>query len=163
MSWYRHLAQKGSGQRIDSTFGMSGGRSELTERHNESQEQPPPKDTIVSYQGLVIRRIESDSSVRFALGGDLDAYSAHMLEMWIRDEDRGDSSDMVIDLGRLSFIDSSGLRTLVSAARRSAERGRRFRVINARGTVRSIFDLTQMDSVIEFWQNAQPSPGTNQA
>jgi anti-anti-sigma factor len=65
--------------------------------------------------------------------------------------DESDGSELV-DLSKLTFIDSSGLRTLIDAARRANTGGWRLDVVNANGRVRQVFDITDMDSLIEYYQ-----------
>ena len=53
------------------------------------------------------------------LMGELDLDGAPRLEEALRDAEAGDASSIVVDLGGLDFIDSTGLRLLVMAAERS--------------------------------------------
>ena len=48
---------------------------------------------------------------------------------------------IVVDLGALEFIDSTGLSVLVEATRRSRENGNRFRVRGATGQVRRVLEI----------------------
>jgi anti-sigma B factor antagonist len=59
-------------------------------------------------------RSEEDGRLRLGLVGELDVASASQLEQRLRElAEQGDP--VVLDLGRLQFIDSSGLRELVRA------------------------------------------------
>ncbi len=48
---------------------------------------------------------------------------------------------MLVDLGALQFIDSTGLSVLVEATRRSRENGNRFQVRGATGQVRRVLEI----------------------
>lgn len=86
------------------------------------------------------------------LGGELDSYSSPLLERRMRQEEGEICSKLVLDLGDLEFVDSSGLRTLIEAAKRASAGGWRLDVVNARGRVRQVFDITDMDSLLEYCQ-----------
>jgi anti-sigma B factor antagonist len=53
---------------------------------------------------------------------------------------------VVVDLSRLEFMDSSGLRTVVLADRRLRERGLRFALVRGGEPVHRVFELTRMTS-----------------
>ncbi len=75
--------------------------------------------------------------------GELDVASSRSLE---HELDRlGDVELMVIDLRKLSFIDSTGLGVLVRAHQRAAERQRRFALLPGTGQVERLLNLTGLD------------------
>ncbi|TNH27916.1 STAS domain-containing protein [Micromonospora orduensis] len=49
---------------------------------------------------------------------------------------------VVVDVGGLRFLDSTGLHTLVTAYRSARTDGRRLYVVNADGAVASVLDIT---------------------
>ena len=68
-------------------------------------------------------RVTIDDSGAVVAEGDIDLAGGPLLETAIsRCEDSG-AQPLVIDLGAVEFIDSSGLRSLLAASRRAAERG----------------------------------------
>ncbi len=109
--------------------------------------------TVVD-RDLIIRRVKTGYSVRLLLEGELDSYSCDALDRRLHYEEREGCAELVVDLCRLSFVDSNGLRVLVQAARRAGEGRWTFRVVNPQGTVRQVFDITQMDSVIDYWRDS---------
>jgi anti-sigma B factor antagonist len=52
---------------------------------------------------------------------------------------------LVADLRELAFIDSTGVRVLLTADRLARERGLRFGVARGDGVVRLVFDVTRLD------------------
>ncbi len=66
-----------------------------------------------------------------------------------------DSSPFLVDMQRVEFLDSSGLMALVSAFRLAQSRGRRFSICSLAPSVRIIFELTQLDSVLEIFENRE--------
>jgi anti-anti-sigma factor len=58
------------------------------------------------------------------------------------------ATSIVVDLSKVTSIDSEGLRTLVDAARRLEELKRPFAVVCPREDLRRIFEATGADTVI---------------
>jgi anti-sigma B factor antagonist len=79
--------------------------------------------------------------------GDLDLGSAPRLREAIAGTD-GD--DLVVDLRRVEFMDSTGLLTLARAADEAASRGTMVRVITGPPNVDRLFDLTETRSRFAF-------------
>jgi anti-sigma B factor antagonist len=82
-------------------------------------------------------------SRRFSLHGELDVAEADGLVEAIKAHGRGDG-DLTLDLTALEFIDSSGVRALVSITGLLAE-GSTLVLIAPTPTVRRIFDLVGLD------------------
>ena len=55
---------------------------------------------------------------------------------------------LVIDLSRLTFMDSSGMGAVAAAHVRALESGRRFAIVRPPGGVRQAFDRTRLNEVI---------------
>jgi anti-sigma B factor antagonist len=78
--------------------------------------------------------------------GELDAYAAPDLSaelQLIRDRQR-----VVVDLSRVSFMDSTVLGLLVRATRELSEGEARVRIVLPAGPARRIFEITALDSVL---------------
>lgn len=87
-----------------------------------------------------------------ALTGELDLSGATRLEQEIdrvTDMDGGPTA-LVVDLSRLDFMDSSGLRLLVLVDQRSRTAGRRFGLVPGGDTVQRVFDITRMRDHLTF-------------
>jgi anti-anti-sigma factor len=57
---------------------------------------------------------------------------------------------VVLDLRRLEFLDSSGLRSVALAQRRLAGAGRHLVLVRGRETVQRVFEITRMDERLQF-------------
>jgi anti-sigma B factor antagonist len=79
--------------------------------------------------------------------GELDAASSDQLSSALDQAEAGEA--IALDLGGVSFIDSSGLRVIAAAMRRADADGRRFRVAAASDAVRRIFEVTGLQSALE--------------
>lgn len=58
-------------------------------------------------------------------------------------------SAVVLDLGRVSAVDASGLGLLLQLRDETASKGIRLRVMNASRLVKRIFEITRLDAVFE--------------
>lgn len=67
--------------------------------------------------------------------GELDLATAPELEGWLEDL-RRECADVVLDLGHVTFVDSSGLRVLLQARLEARRTQTGFRVVNATRPVR---------------------------
>src|SRR6185312_6486129 len=72
-------------------------------------------------------------------------FKAHLIECL----ERGDRS-IVLDLGAVSFIDSSGLGALISSLKALGGEGHLV-ISGARGTVAAMFKLTRMDKILRLF------------
>jgi anti-sigma B factor antagonist len=117
---------------------------------------PGPRRT--AGQPLTVTRDRTGRSIRCRLIGELDAYSSDLLDRSLRTEEREGCDEIILDLEDLVFVDSTGLRTLIEAASRAQGGGWSVRVINARGKVRRVFDLTDMDSILAYCQKTALLP-----
>ena len=82
------------------------------------------------------------------LVGELDMATVPAVE---REVDRllsGGLETVVVDLGGLDFIDSTGLVCLVKAARRSAENGAHLRILRGDEQTTRLMRLTGLDEVL---------------
>ena len=88
----------------------------------------------------------SESIATIVAGGELDAYDAPKLTEAFSELAR--DARVVVDLGAVSFLDSTALGVVVRAVREIEERGDDSRVVLPRGTARRIFEITTLDSVL---------------
>ena len=87
--------------------------------------------------------------------GDLDLACVPLLHDLLARVRRG--SDLVIDLGGVTFIDCAGLGALVTAHRRTQARGGTLRVAHVPPQVRRVLELTGVDLPIASANNPMAS------
>jgi anti-anti-sigma factor len=85
------------------------------------------------------------------VAGELDMVSVGVLEHAVADA-LADPADTAVelDLAGVSFMDSTGLRALLSARRRADAAGRRLRVVGAGPAVRRVLHLTRTAPLFEL-------------
>jgi len=111
----------------------------------------PGSDSIPTAPDLTGKPLEINTAhegdaVVISVSGELDLAAADDLAGAIRDLEEIDSSAIVIDLSDLSFIDSTGLQTLLSAKSRSD--GRLTFIPSEHEAVMRVLALTQADQVL---------------
>jgi anti-sigma B factor antagonist len=99
---------------------------------------------------LEVSTEQHPGQTRVALTGELDIASADGLEQQLEAAEVDSPAILVLDLRRLEFIDSTGLRTLVSADERARSQGRRMAVICGPNAVARILEVTQLDQRLEI-------------
>lgn len=83
------------------------------------------------------------------MSGELDLASAEELEAHLKQLESSEPDVLVLDLRKLEFMDSTGLRTVIAADARARERGARLVVVRAPDEVDRVFRLTRMDQHLE--------------
>jgi anti-sigma B factor antagonist len=96
--------------------------------------EPTPEDLVV----LDVRR--TDSSVRVAAVGEIDSSSAPQFRQTLETlVDDLEVSEIVVDLGGVTFLDSAGLCALAAAHRRTRGRSVQLRVLaSSRAVIRPL-------------------------
>jgi anti-sigma B factor antagonist len=88
--------------------------------------------------------------------GEIDAHTAPSLRAAIVTQlDLPETEQLVVDLSRASFLDSSALGVLIGALKRVRERGGRFDVVLPASPVRRIFEITALDRVLDLHETRE--------
>ena len=92
--------------------------------------------------------IEVDGSGALLVRGDIDIASGPTLDSHLARAEAG--TPITLDLSDVDFIDSSGLRTLLTATRRASQRGTVLRLRNVGATVRRMLEITGTEGQFEI-------------
>jgi anti-sigma B factor antagonist len=93
---------------------------------------------------------ELGDAAHVTLSGDLDLSTAKRAEQAIEDAENAGHKTVVIDLRGLSFMDSTGLRVIVSADKRARRSNRRAVIIQGPAAVRRVFEITRLDERLDI-------------
>jgi len=96
-------------------------------------------------------------SVRLKLRGELDISTGVRLEEDLRRVEATEPALIVLDLERLEFMDSTGLRLLITADSRARESGRRLVLVNVGAMVRRLLHVTRLDERLEISDGPAPA------
>jgi anti-anti-sigma factor len=100
---------------------------------------------------LSLQTYQEPDSVRVAVSGELDLSSALTFEEELRRiESRSEVPLLVLDLTALKFMDSTGLRLILSAHARAINCGRKLAIVQGGEVVRRIFRLTGVLERLNF-------------
>ena len=91
---------------------------------------------------------EHDGATEVVLDGELDLSCVEALSTALRGAIAARPSIVVVDAAHLSYMDSTGIKCLVTAARACDAAGTRLVVRNARGIVLRVMQLTGVDETL---------------
>src|SRR5688572_26890332 len=103
---------------------------------------------------LEVATSERDEVVEIAVRGELDLSTVDKLEEELKRLERGRPAVIVLDLSELEFLDSTGLRLIVTADQRARTEGRRLAVVKGPETVQRVFTITRLDERLEMVDRA---------
>jgi anti-anti-sigma factor len=83
-----------------------------------------------------------EDAAMISVKGEIDLLTAQQLESQISNALDAPSQSVEVDLSGVSFMDSSGISTLLKGRRYADLRGKSYRVTGAEGIVRQVLDLT---------------------
>jgi anti-sigma B factor antagonist len=83
--------------------------------------------------------------VVLSLNGELDLASVPLLESEVENATLDSPATIVLDLRKLEFIDSTGLRVILSLDKRSTERGVTFAIVRGSQQVQRLMSMTRVD------------------
>jgi anti-anti-sigma factor len=107
---------------------------------------------------LDIQTSNEDGRTIVTLSGELDLAEAPGVEAALQQLEEGRPELIVLDLSGLRFMDSSGLRVVISADKRARAAGRRLAVVPGSERIRRVFRMTRVDEHLDFLDT--PDAGT---
>ena len=102
---------------------------------------------------MEIREEKINDVYRLELEGRLDASSAKELKEKVSSLTRENRVKLVIDMGGVDFIDSSGLGSLVSSLRSVNKLGGDIKISALQDQVRAIFELTRLHRIFGIYDD----------
>jgi anti-sigma B factor antagonist len=99
---------------------------------------------------LEVESEERDGLVHVALAGELDLSTVGKVQEELSRIEADSPRVVVLDLSRLSFLDSTGLRCVITAAERAREAERRFVVVRGPDPVQRVFSITRLEDRLEM-------------
>jgi len=99
---------------------------------------------------LDVQTEEREGLSHLTLRGELDLSTVPKVEESLRRIEEHAPPLIVLDLGGLTFLDSTGLRMVVTADQRAREARRRLAVVRGPESVQRVFSITRLDEHLEF-------------
>jgi anti-anti-sigma factor len=93
---------------------------------------------------------------RLTLVGELDIATVQRLEEAVENVLSQGARTVIVDLGRLAFMDSSGLRLFIALNERAGADGWTLGLIRPPGSSYSVFQITGADANLPFIEDSSP-------
>jgi len=99
---------------------------------------------------LEITAEQHPAQTRAVLIGELDIDSTSGFEEQLAAVEGDSPPILVLDLRRVEFVDSTGLRAVIAADERARSQGRRLAVVSGPNAVARLLEVTQLDQRLEI-------------
>ena len=108
----------------------------------------PDAGRYLRIHGLGIQSARRGDDHVIALEGELEMANVAAIESELSQVEAGDCRQIVLDLRRLSFLDSTGIHVLMNAHARATATGRPLAVVIDNGPVRRVLDVSGALSIL---------------
>jgi anti-sigma B factor antagonist len=108
------------------------------------------EQTATSQQQLEIQSIIAGGWHTLRLCGELDLVSTQLLDDAIAHVDGVAVEGITLDLSKVEFIDSTGVRAVLTLRDRCRQRGTEFQIVPGPPAVQRVFDVTGLGHVLPF-------------
>jgi anti-sigma B factor antagonist len=103
---------------------------------------------------LEIKTEDRNGLVHVALVGELDLSTVAKVQEELRRVEADAPATVVVDLSKLTFLDSTGLRCIVTADERARDQGRRVVIVRGPDPVQRVFTITRLEERLEMVDDA---------
>src|SRR5256714_15266864 len=94
------------------------------------------------------------------LRGEIDVYTAPRLRQTLIDLVEGGATDIVVDMEKVDFLDSTGLGVLVGGLKRVKDREGTMKRVATQERIRKIFDITGLSKVFPIFGSLDKALGS---
>jgi anti-sigma B factor antagonist len=102
---------------------------------------------------MEINRRELGEVIVFDINGEIDLYNAPEIKEKIKEEMNKNKVNIIINLDKVSYIDSSGIGVLISSLSNLKKVGGALKLINVYASVRKVFELTKLTSFFDIYDS----------
>jgi anti-anti-sigma factor len=99
---------------------------------------------------LTYQSHDGDGVVQLVLAGEFDLSSASQIEDVLKEIEENRPPLLVLDLRELTFMDSTGLRVMVSADARARDDSRKLAIVQGPEAVHRVFRITGLDDHLQI-------------
>lgn len=87
--------------------------------------------------------------------GEIDLHNSPQLRKTLQEVIKNDTAILLIDLEGVSYMDSSGLATLVEAFQHISKQGKKFALFSLQDTVKNIFSIARLDEIFAIYPSLE--------
>jgi anti-anti-sigma factor len=98
---------------------------------------------------------DGDGRAIVRVTGEFDLAATEAVEDALLSVENGTNSEIVLDLREVTFLDSTGLRTITSADHRARESGRALKIVRGPEQVQKLLYVTGMDKILPLVQDPE--------
>lgn len=109
-----------------------------------------PAERISELRGLTLRSEREGDVHTLRLEGELDIVNCDEIERELKRIQNSDASRIVVDLSALRFIDSTGIRLLLTAHARAQSDAHRLTLIPGPRSVQRVFEICGVRDMLPF-------------
>ena len=95
-----------------------------------------------------------------SLRGEIDVYTAPLLRQALLDLIGQGARDVVVDMGEVDFLDSTGLGVLVEGLKRVKIQGGEFSIVATQDKILKIFDITGLNKAFLIHGSVEDALGS---
>jgi anti-sigma B factor antagonist len=100
---------------------------------------------------MEVRVTDHDSIKIVEVEGEVDLYSSPQLRKILMDLTKEERKSILVELGKVKYMDSSGIATLVEALQQISKYNGKLKLANLRDAVRDVFELSRLDKVFDIY------------
>ena len=104
---------------------------------------------------MEITQREKDSVVILDVKGEIDLYNASEIKTMIQKLIDSQKYDVIINLEKVSYIDSSGIGALISSLSSLKKYQGSMKIINLLASVKRVFELTKLISFFDIYSSEE--------
>lgn len=104
---------------------------------------------------MQIKKTKRDNFIIISLAGSMDAYDAEKFESEAAEIVKSGQKQIIVNLEKLDYISSSGLRALLSMRAQLSKGGGKFRLVSLRDKVLEVFRISKLLNIFEIFENAE--------
>jgi anti-sigma B factor antagonist len=100
-----------------------------------------------------LKREDGGETVVLNVRGSMDIATSPTVRAAISEAIGGGANDLIVDLSRLDFLDSTGLGVLIGAHRRTAENNGSLRLVVREGPISRLLNITGLIAVFAVYHS----------
>ena len=98
-------------------------------------------------------RDANNNVVILDIEGEVDLYNAPEIKKKIKEQVDAGKHNLIINLEKVSYIDSSGIGVLISSLSQLRKVGGGLKIINVYSSVKKVFELTKLTSFFDIFDS----------